>query len=118
MPVTTTWTGGDVVIRLDMTELEDLMKNLDPRARDIVRKVAFRAQGHMKMLAAVDTGAMRNSIDTEFLNDGFTAHVGPHVEYAIYQEFGTHKMAAHPFVVPGLEKACRDYDDLVKELFE
>ena len=117
MSITTTWSDGNVVIRLDMTELQSLIDNLEPRAREIVGKVAFRAEGHMKQLAAVDTGAMKNSIDTEFFDVGLTAHVGPHVDYAIYQEFGTHKMAAHPFIVPGLEEAGKDLEQLCKELF-
>ena len=66
MAVTTTWSDGNVVIRLDMTELQSLIDNLDPRGREIVGKVAYRAEGHMKQLAAVDTGAMKNSIDTEY----------------------------------------------------
>jgi len=116
--VTSTWSSGGVIVRLDMAELQTLIDNLDPRAEKIIRQVAFRAEGHMKQLAAVDTGAMRSSIDSEFLNAGKTAHIGPHIEYAIYQEFGTYKMAAHPFVVPGAEKAGGDLDLLCKELFE
>jgi len=101
-----------------MSELQSLINEANPRARDIIRKIAFRAEGHMKQRAAVDTGAMRNSIDTEILNDGLTAHVGPHVNYAIFQELGTHKMAAHPFVTPGLEAAGKDLEELCMELFK
>ena len=39
------------------------------------------------------------------------ANVGPCVEYAEYQEFGTSKMAAHPYLIPAVEEISRKYND-------
>ena len=51
--------------------------------------------------APVDTGALRASITSK--PAGMRCDIGTNVEYAIYQEFGTYKMAAHPFLVPALK---------------
>jgi HK97 gp10 family phage protein len=53
--------------------------------------------------AAKDTGAMANAIHGIFDAVSFTL-VAP-VSYSPYQEFGTWKMAAHPFMRPALEEA-------------
>jgi len=96
----------------------------------------------------IDTGAMRASIHTKAIGfdgssaaigaakekrpdvviadfpapsqeaDKFTAHVGPAVEYAIYHEYGTHKMAASPFVVPGALQAYQNFIGRMPGLFK
>jgi len=141
----TTWTNGNVKITLDLTELDKLAKEAPKRVDRIIKKVAFAAEGYMKQRAAIDTSAMANSIYTVVGDfDGYAAaaaaakeknpnvetasfpnppehaaFVGPCVDYAIYQEFGTYRMAAHPFVHPGaLKAAMQDLPKLVPELFE
>ena len=59
-----------------------------------------------RTLAAVDTGAMRESIhieDAEVTESSAFVNVGPEVDYAIYQEFGTSKMKAQPFMRPAVD---------------
>lgn len=62
-----------------------------------------------------DTG---RNINTDILDNGLTASVGPTTEYAAYAEFGTRKMAAEPFVKPAWEEQKeqfkKDMDGLVK----
>lgn len=113
------WSSGDVSIVIDMTELVEIANQMPERAEKIVRQVAFRAEQEMKQRVPprVDTGAMMEGIFVDMV-DSFTALVGPVVDYAIYHEFGTYKMAAHPFVIPGAEAATRDLDRLIAELFE
>ena len=52
-------------------------------------------------------------------NEG-EARVGPCVDYAAYQEFGTSKMAAHPYLTPAFEKVRTKFEDgtTFKELCE
>lgn len=50
---------------------------------------------------ASDTGALRNSIESDFL--GRTVTVKASVDYAGYLEFGTRKMAARPFMLRGVD---------------
>jgi len=39
------------------------------------------------------------------------ARVGPCVGYAAYQEFGTSKMAAHPYMIPAVESVKQKFED-------
>jgi len=62
----------------------------------------------------VDTGNLQESIRHETTNEGeeHSAQVGTDVEYGLYVELGTKKMAAQPFLRPAL------YDDTWMSNFE
>lgn len=53
-----------------------------------------------KAICPVDTGNLRASLESK--SSGMQATVGTNVEYGIYQEFGTYKMAAQPYLRPSL----------------
>ena len=57
-----------------------------------------------KEFAPVRYGRLKSSITTTPSGDNGVI-VAPHVDYAMYQEFGTYKMAAHPFMKPGFESS-------------
>ena len=63
-------------------------------------------------------GDTRDSINTEILDNGLTASVGPTMEYDPYVEFGTRFMEAEPFIKPAWEAQKEvfksDMDKLVK----
>ena len=91
-------------VRIDTSVLERISRNLDTNVAGVGLSMAFLVEADAKQRAAVDTGAMRNSInvyDTQRVP--FSTKIGPHVDYAIYQEYGTRKMAAHPFLTPAVE---------------
>lgn len=73
-------------------------------ARVIVLKTAYDTETTAKQLAAVDTGTMMNSIGFDLILDGLGFEIGPTVDYAVHQEFGTWKMAPHPFMNPAADK--------------
>ena len=85
---------------------------------DFAKKVRDRA----KVYAAVDTGHMRDSIRCWETNEGATVTAGGvsnsaslvdgdtssvDVDYAVYQEFGTYKMRAHPYMRPAIDEVSR-----------
>lgn len=72
----------------------------------VVAKTALSVEADAKALAPVDTGAMRASINTTFHGGAFrpSAEVRPGVNYAIYVEMGTSRMAAQPFLFPALDR--------------
>lgn len=88
-----------------------------------IKAIGFAVEGLAKIKSPVDTGALRNSIYTRTQNTTSTAnanelpeppngsvYVGPSVEYAIYQELGTRKMEAQPFLIPALREIERQLE--------
>lgn len=108
--------GPIAQVTVDTKLLETLISQLDPRATAVISKAAMGVEAKAKELAPVDTGALRASIFTAIENGGLTAYVGPTVEYAVYQELGTRKMKAHPFLVPALESVREAFLAAWKEL--
>lgn len=50
-------------------------------------------------LAPIDTGALKQSIGAVPVSSN-EVHVGSGLDYSIYQEYGTSRMAAQPFLTP------------------
>lgn len=132
------------VVTLDTKRLNRILKNLPGNTQNAVGTVAFAVERRAKMKAPVDTGALRASIYTRLgtRKDGFdraaqaaggrntdanltelpppknetTAHVGPAVNYAIFQEFGTHNQAAQPFLLPAVREVERELAEMFKDV--
>jgi HK97 gp10 family phage protein len=103
---------------LDTRVLDKITAELRPKASRIVQTFGFAISGEAATNAPVDTGALRNSITSESHMEGdltFIAQDG--VEYGIYQEFGTSRMAAHPFMIPAIEHWAQKFQDAFKVLF-
>lgn len=78
------------------------IKSVEDAISKALTASALVVEGTAKNLAPVDTGNLRNSITHEV--EGPEARVGTNISYAIYQELGTSKMAAQPFLNPALEQ--------------
>ena len=72
-----------------------------------------KAESYAKMRCPVDTGNLRNSITHQAEGDMAEA-IGTAVEYAPYVEFGTHKMAGRPYLVPSLEEHVDEYKQVIQ----
>jgi hypothetical protein len=73
-------------------------------ALQVLNRLAFQVEGRAKMLAPVDTGALRNSGFTDPATYGnLTAIVGFTMSYAPHLELGTYKMGARPYLMPAVE---------------
>ena len=70
-------------------------------------------EGDARAHAPVDTGRLRGSITSQA--QGLSCEIGTSVEYAIYQEFGTYKMKAHPFLVPALKNNTENIKQVIKD---
>ena len=103
-------------ITLDTAVLDRITRELRPKAEQNIAKWALKIEGDTKTTIEakkiIDTGALWNSIEAEpkqgnrmlwWIHDG--------VEYGIWQELGTYKMAARPFMLPSLEKNRRGFDE-------
>lgn len=84
------------------------------KAAQVVAKTAHDIEATAKSLAPVDTGALKNSIGSDI--SALHAEIGPTVSYGIYQEFGTSRMAPHPFMGPALEQHTAAFLAAVEQL--
>lgn len=75
--------------------------------------IGLQAEGYAKMLAPVDTGRLRNSLTHTV--EGSTAFIGTNVEYAPYQEFGTSRTKAHPFLKPAVMDHIEEYRGIAEK---
>ncbi len=132
-------------VRLDTRVLDKITAELSKKRNKLIRETAFRIERTAKPMTALKFGALRSSGYTK-TDQGSTyaagvaeasgkrpgvqftdepqvetpgnAIVGFSVEYALFQELGTSKMAAHPFLVPALESERPEFDRKWKELVE
>jgi HK97 gp10 family phage protein len=81
--------------------------------RDGLEAGARVVETHSKLLAPVDTGALRNSIQVDSVTP-IEAIIAPHTDYAEYVEFGTSKMAAQPYMRPAIDEHGREIVDAVQ----
>ena len=84
-------------MKVSIDGLEQLLNKLD-RLEDAVnrgtkiglKKSGFILEREAKLTAPTDTGRLKASISTSFENNNLTAHVGPHVYYAL--RYGAYKI--------------------------
>lgn len=123
-------------IKLDTTELDRIAAGLNVNVEQVIKAFAFEVEAEAKTLAPVATGALRASIYTRVKGGGGSqntqstdipapggnviAMVGSGIEYAIYQELGTSRMSAQPFLGPAVEDRAHDLNDgaMWRKLFE
>ena len=128
--------AGSSDVMLDTRVLDQILATCDTRAEDVCTRIAYLVEQDAKMNAPYDTGALSASISTTTrTSDGggegaaaaanpkamavslpkpeapYYAVVGPCVDYGIYQEFGTSRMAAHPYLLPAVDRAYAKFRD-------
>lgn len=102
-----------------ISSLQAKLKRLDPLTKQAlvagVQKAGLQVEGAAKPLARVDTGAMRDSINTKtnVTANGAEAIVGTNIEYAIYHELGTSRITAKPFLQPALQRNKKNARKLI-----
>lgn len=85
---------------------------------EALEKIGMRAETHAKEYAPVDTGRLRNSITYEVNESEMDVEIGSEVEYAVFQELGTRKMAAHPFLKPAVINHTSEYKQILENSFK
>lgn len=82
---------------------------------EIVEAAARQCEAWAKALAPVDTGFLRNSIQVG--SESYLVwFVKVGAEYAIFVEFGTVTMPAHPYFVPAIEQVRPRYIGQMQEV--
>lgn len=103
-------------LELDTRVLDKFAKSVGYSMDQAIAATAFQVEAEAKPLAPYDTGALQNSIHTEKVSSKHYI-VADGVEYGIYQELGTKRMAAHPFLIPAVEKVRNFIVDKVAKIF-
>jgi HK97 gp10 family phage protein len=103
-----------VSIRVLSNKLPHLPAELESDVTADVKRAAFEVEALAKAKAPVRTGTLRRSIHTVFSNNDRTAVVGPSVDYGLYVEMGTRRMAARPYMRPAAEAVLPRYVDRLK----
>lgn len=97
--------------------IKRIKKKADVDLSGVFNNATNLVLGDATDLAPVDTGELRRSLrarplDGDYQNGGV---VSTNVSYAIYQEYGTYKMKAQPFLRPALDKNRKYIIDSVKK---
>ena len=82
--------------------LDQASARVEGLAGQVVRKTAHDVQADAQSRAPVDTGALRSSIRAA-PRGPLAAEVSPSVNYGIYVEMGTSRMAPQPYLLPALD---------------
>lgn len=94
----------------------EIAEKLPREASAVVRKTAFDIETWAKSVVPVDTGALKNSINTDIEDGGLSAEVKTNMEYCEFVELGTYKMAAQPYMIPAAERNAPHFQAAVKAL--
>ena len=129
----------DVEVESHVPEAKEAFKSAREMALEMIGQ---KVEGYAFALAPADTGRLRNSIThvikaTEgrlytYSDDAGTpysydigggaaedeVHIGTNVEYAPYQELGTSKMKAQPFLRPAVERHQSEYVQIIKQVLD
>ena len=94
------------------------------KAKDIAIERALTIIGdkcaeYAAMLAPVDTGNLKRSLDKEVRMNEEAVYVGTNVEYATYQEFGTSRMNAanggKGYLRPAVNSHLSEYKNIAQQ---
>lgn len=94
------------------SHVDEVKDALEHQVALALSKVGFSAEDHVKALAPVDTGRLRASIT--HLVDDRSVTIGTNVEYAKYQEAGTSRMKAQPFLEPGISNNMEEFKEIIR----
>lgn len=103
---------GNVKVTSHVNEVISAKNDAIARA---LEAIGIQAEGDVASLAPVDTGRLRNSITHETHAEEESVYVGTNVEYGKYQEYGTSRMRAHPFLKPGIMNNLETYKSIAKQ---
>lgn len=95
--------------------LPALIANLGARVESVVAKAATDIEAMAKSLAPVDTGTLRNSIQANKTGPGaWLVTVG--VDYGLYVEWGTARMAAQPYLGPAVAHVRPSFMEAMRQV--
>lgn len=101
-------------VEVDRTDIT--LEQLEAATAKGLEACGMLGEDYAQELSPFDTGRLRNSISHAVDDD--TVYIGTNVEYAPYQEMGTYRMKAQPFLRPALEEHLTEYQKLLEQVFK
>lgn len=104
--------------KVDLSGLMVLMKdieNIPEFMLEVAEEVAEQVRENIVNQDVIDTGALLDSIVAEQPSEDLTL-VRDGVEYGVYQEFGTSRIAARPFFTPAIANYGVEFDRIFTRL--
>lgn len=104
-------------VKLDTAMLDAMARRIESNTDGALRAIAFQIEAEAKVRAPYKTGALKGGIEVEQQRK-LTYLVTDAVEYGIYQELGTKRMKAQPFLVPAVDKVSEYLEKQFEQVFE
>ena len=94
-------------VTVDTAVLDAIARNLNSSAREVIEEIAADALERSQAIVPVDTGYLK-STGKVTMGSGNEARavVGYDAHYAAYEELGTYKMGAQPYLLPSVQTAA------------
>lgn len=106
-------------VTIDTAKLDKITAEMQPKASKIVRAYGLMATSSAIKNAPVDTGNLINTISANSkLIEPLLYRVQDGTEYGVFQEFGTSRIAARPFLFPAIEGIRQKFLNAFSELFK
>lgn len=87
---------------------------LDDALRDALDECGRTAAEYARLQAPVQTGALRDSIYWQTLQDDTAVVIGSDCPYAACVELGSQKRSAHPYLLPAVADHSAVYLDILR----
>ena len=117
------------LVTIKIEGLQDALSDVSEEAQAFlveadrrIKIAGVRMEAYAKELSPVDTGWLRRNIRHDqaapFLEAGVTASTAdqPDDDYASYQEYGTSRMQARPYMRPAMERALKQLTEEIAKL--
>lgn len=106
-----------MAVDIKFTDNSDKVKQeFEAAILEALEAIGQTVEGRAADYAPVDTGRLRDSITHEVADDEHAVYIGvpQEVDYGKYQELGTSKMPAHPFLKPAVIDSIPDMKRIVE----
>ena len=92
----------------------NVISAIEQKKRRATETIGLYVEGEAKLRCPVDTGNLRSSISHE--SDTEKATIGSNVEYAVWQEKGSSRTKAQPYLEPAATNNVNTIRRLVSEM--
>lgn len=93
-------------VKLDTRVMDRMPGVIRRRAGILLLELGYEVEAHAKRKVPVDTGNLKSTIQTSEVGPT-TVWVHDGTDYGVYQELGTYKMAAQPYLRPAVERVAK-----------